>query len=580
MKQAILSILILALTACSGGDEGNGKTSDGLATDVVQGDAPTLELLQDLSEEIAKECSPNWVIEFFGIEDGMSFETGKTMAMQARIYDSLLGKTVMGETVTFQLVGDGDATLEQATGVTNDQGVAMVTLNTGTDTAVDYEVIAENWCAGAVSISLNSVAPEQGTIIATFTVNDELAGLWDGSGIDAYADNTIPLCGAVDFTSPHGSPIKLPAGTMEVQFEGAFARSSHVVFGIARNQDGSAIGAGCQENVVVMPDQTEEVQVGLVPLSIEPAGQYDFVLTADLYQLLQPVWVDPGVALLEVVEASDETIAGHVIADVAMYLPDEIPECWEAAQQNIKDSVTTGMGGLPEEVVWLAANAGTYLEEGLTETKLSGILKVDKTDEMGKYAASVDYSELSLAFAGACEGAVCPESTYQKEVFGSSDIDLELAQDEFELLTDGFDGLEIPIVTLSLQPGKVALFAFLSGLVAAQGYPERTAEMFAGMYSCSTMMASLSPQTTLCFNKPPSFLIDSCETAVSNLKLAFYDKVAPMAAPQELVGAGGGLSVDSDGDLKADKLEGEVLGDLMHEGADIGSFIFPFVATR
>jgi len=580
MKRITL-ISVLFVLACGGGG-GADTPPDSTGGEGVVDDLKPAEVVQDSGEDAGEDCPENWVLEFFAIEEGMSFETEKTITVQVRIYDSLLAVAVVGQKVSFSMEGGGDAKLGQAEAATNDQGIASVELDTGTMEGVEYTVTASNVCAGSVSLGLHSIAPEQGAIFATFTVSEELSLMWGELSIEAYANNTIPLCGAVDFTSPPGTPIKLPDGQMSVEFANALARSAYLVFGLARNADGLAVGAGCQEGVVVMPEQTTEVEVTLVPLSLDPTGKFDMTLQADLAGVLQPIWIDAGAALNDVVMNSPTTIGDSIMEHLETVLPEGIPDCGEEdVEEAVRNSVEAGLAGYPpDDIGWLGDQADGFLQEMLSNVVFQGTLMVEEGAETGRFNAEWAYEKIVFEGDLPCFDQGCADSLeFSMDEFGLGDVALVLDKELFELQADGFDGLVIPEFQPQIVPGKVMLFAFVNVMLPAVGASNKMTELFDSMYDCGQLLSKVSPQVTVCINNPAA-LSDGCNLGVAGLKTLFYEQVAVMTGEQSIWFAGAAASTDEDGDLVADSLEGELGGEYENAGNSVAAFTFPFSAER
>jgi hypothetical protein len=76
---------------------------------------------------------------------------------------------VGGEKVEFSLAGTGDASFGQASATTDaGTGVASVELDMGTSLGVSYTLTAKSRCMDPMTITLISVAPEQGTLISPY----------------------------------------------------------------------------------------------------------------------------------------------------------------------------------------------------------------------------------------------------------------------------------------------------------------------------------------------------------------------------------------------------------------------------
>lgn len=581
----ILTVCAALVFSCGGGS--NGTTDTGGAADLT-GDGAGLDTGRDqppmdLIEDAGEECNDHWVLEFFGVADGMPIETGETMIIQARIYNSVLGEAVHGAKVTFSLAGDGDAGLVEEAALTNDSGIAMVHLDTGTTLDVTYTLTASNSCTGEVSVTLPTVAPEQGTFVVTYEISAALGGLWDDLDIEAYASNSIPLCGAVDYTAPGSAPVHLPADQPAVELPNVMANSAYVVFGIARNVQGKAVGGGCRDMVSVQPGRTEEVAIVLEPLALDPTGLFHLELKADLSSVLEPLWKDAGAVVDTLIAGSADAITQRAIDDILVWFPEGMPECGEVdIAQELADSVAAGLTDFPPgDVTWLKTNTNEMLVTLLSDVLLGGKLMVEKGGSLGVFQAVLTFEKLSYTGQIPCPQDDCSETVvFTPEQFNLGDVHLDLDQQALEFTAQGFDKLTLTPLDFPVEPGKLALFAFANIVLEQVGASNQLEKFFAGLFSCSTLMSQVSPQTIVCINKPQTFLIESCQAAVNDLDGLFYAELGALLAEQVLQAQGTFDSVDDDGDLVSDHIKGQLTGDYLNQNEKVATFSFPLQADR
>ncbi len=360
LGRVVLGLVGVVLIGCGGGD-GDKSSGDDVVADGL-GEVATVDVQEP--EEIAPQCpSSSWVMEFFGINDGMTIETGETMLLQARIFDSVLGETVEGAEVSFTLSGDGNAELLETTALTSELGVAAVSFSTGSDLGVVYTVEASSPCTDDQSVTLSTVAPEQGSFMITYSLSTELTETWEQLTVVAYADNTVPLCGAVDYTKPGSQGVELPAGESTIEFTQIQANAAYVVFGVAYNPEGVPVGGGCTEGVSVLPDMTTDTDVAIESLAMNPAGGYDLTVQVAAKELMAMQWLDAGAVIEQLIDESGQTIGKKVIDDILIFFPDGPPDCGEFdALADIQASIDAGLENLDSaNIDWLAANADQWL---------------------------------------------------------------------------------------------------------------------------------------------------------------------------------------------------------------------------
>jgi len=550
----------------------DGTTVDGIGETTVA---------EDLFES-GPSCSESLVLEFFGIEDGMGLESGATHLVQARVYDSVMAVPVAGLPVTFELAGDGDASLAATVAVTDDQGVAGVELLTGSKQGAQYALSISNPCTGKIGITLHTVAPEQGTVIVHFQISPELAALFPNVSLEVYSSFVLQLCAAVDYNAPPGAAVKLPAGTLDVELPDVKANAATVVFGVAKDPAGKTVGGGCVDKVMVLPDKSVEITITVEPLALKPAGAYSAELSLDVVATVGDHWVDAGEALAGVVAGAPAAIGAKVNEDLAVWFPEGFPaECADAPEQ-IQALVDAGLAGVDTKVVdWLAQETDAMLKALLADVSVSGKLMVEPGNLPQDYELQLTCEMLAFSGKAVCRTAGCGVGTdVLPEQFSTGDVKLALGQHSLTLQTAGFDTLTFPLLDLEVEPGKLMLFAFTHVVLPAAGQSMNIDDLFGAMYDCDKVFSGMTPQLVACLNKPPTQLAESCDAAVAAMKLSFYDKFGPLTGKQVVKVSGKGQSFDDDADLTANRLEGTLAGTWASNAVEAGAATLELSATQ
>ncbi len=415
-------VLVLALGACgsSGGDDPSDNDtqsrSDVTGSDIQAQDVPKVDQVEE--DEVQKECSPNLVIEFFGIQDGQTLDTTKNYPIQARIYNTQTQEMVQGETITFVAEGDGDGSFTEGEAVTNEYGVATVEFVAGETVDATYTLTAGNWCAGDVSIQVSTVPPEQGSITINVAVDADLTAKWPDLKLTVYLNNTIPMCGAFDYTKPTGASKQLSNGATFVEFPDAMANTGYVAAVVALNKQGLPVGGGCTESVMVLPDKAIEVDVQVGALSLNPVGNYEVTIHADMTSLLSNDWVDAGSTFQTLFEDAGNVIGQKIIDDLLIYFPEGFPEECGDVSAEIKGSIIIGLGTSypPAEMDSVGAGGNALLEQLLSDVTLTGTMDVQKQNDGPNWNASLHIQ--SIAFKGPLPCDTCDELlTFTADVF-------------------------------------------------------------------------------------------------------------------------------------------------------------------
>ncbi len=591
MRRSTLLLVVLSLTTllgCGGGDSGSQKDavvdpsdqSSDAANDVAPG---------DVQEDLLPPCSGSWVLEFFGVEDNMTVETGRTYPIQARMYDSATLQFVAGEPVTLELVGEGDAQLTTDQAVTDANGSVEIGLQTGSVENATYTIHVSHRCADKISLNLTTIAPEKGTFVITVEISPELQALASDLDVTLYLDNTIPYCGAFDFTKPTGVAVAVPAGQSVVEFKDALSSSTYLISAVGIDTKGLPIGGGCTEGVFVLKDRTEEVTVTLFPLDLNPVGNYDGTLTGDVFSLIPEPLRDPGKELHDLLKNSPDTIAQHILDDLAPYFPEGLPTtCNENPvdiPKEIKDSIAMGLGQNfpPAPFPAIRDDSAALLQAMLGDVNFTVTFTV-QPKQGTEYPAKLHITQIQLAGDLPC-GNDCKELlTIPFDAFTGGEVVFEWEDVESTLTTSNLEQWALPEYQVSLRPGKLFLLAFVHTVLPAYGLTDSIQDLLGPLYNCTSLVSGISFVTTTCLNKNVQFFVDSCAQAVADIRLEFYDRFGGLLAEQMLEGVFSGTMNDPNNDLKAESLDGGFSGSFILETGGVpasqGTFDWDFTAAK
>jgi hypothetical protein len=572
--------VLLVFTRCSGGGTGSDDTGDKPDLTIQEMAGDDAMLVETVQEVEKPSCSDNLVIEVFGLLDGIVLETGKEYTVQARIFDSVLKKEVTGETVTFSLVGSGDAKLLQNSAVTNEFGVAAVQLATGDTSGVDYTLNVANDCAGAASLAFETGDPEQGDLVVKLSLSQEVVDLGETLELEVYVDQYSTLCAAADFADPKGAMTPVPQGTMTVTIPDVLAGPSYIVVVIGADPQGLHIAAGCEEAVNILPEKTTETNVELFPIAVAPQGHYDIMVPVLFKQLLQGKWQDPAPILQQMTEQLAADISAAINEDLLPWYDDGIPEECPDALAQIEDDVAAALSQLPPEgVTQMAGESNAMLEQLLDSVTVTGQLELVLANEAGVYNATLDV--LGAAFSG---GPSCaPDcTTFTQDFFDLGEVHLQVEQSLFDITAEGADGIQIAPFQWTLSPGRFLLYAFVNVVMPEYGFEKGVDHLFQSLVDCEELVKAIDETTVAClkFHAAQIDMQKSCEDVMKGLHTQFYQQFAGLTAPQHLQTFGSGTLLDDDGDMKADGLQGSLTGDYLHDGITAGAFQFPLTGEK
>lgn len=584
--QMLMVTLLSLLPMCGGDDAGKDVTApDPDSIGDVSTDVPG----QDVVEDTLPPCSGSWVLEFFGVEEGMTVETGRTYPIQARLYDQATLQFIQGEPLEFELVGEGDAQLVATQAVTDANGSVEIGLQTGTQANVGYTIKVSHRCATAISLSLSTIEPDKGTFVITVEQTPELQALNSNLTVTLYLDNTIPYCAAFDYTKPTGIPVAVPAGQTVIEYKEALASSAYLVTGVAVDNKGLPVGGGCTEGVFVLKDRTEEVTVTLEPLDLNPVGNYDATLSGNVHILIPETLRDPGKELYDLLDNSAETIATHILDDLAPFFPDGIPTvCNENPvdiPKEIRDSITLGLGQdfPPAPFPAIRDDSAALMADLLGDVEFTITFTVQPKQGEG-YPAKLHITQIQLGGALPC-GTECAQLlTIPFDAFTGGEVVFEWEDVESTLTTSNLTQWALPEYQVSLRAGKLFMLAFVHTVLPAYGLSDSIEKLLKPLYNCTSLVSGISFVTTTCLNKNLQFFVDSCNQAINDIRLQFYTVFGGLLAEQMLEGVFSGTMNDPNNDLKAESLEGTFKGDFVLETGGTptsqATFEWPFAADK
>jgi hypothetical protein len=517
-------------------------------------------------------CGDNWSWEFFGIQTGTSLKVGQTYPIQVRMFNLATGEMVGGEKVEFSLAGTGDASFGQASATTDaGTGVASVELDMGTSLGVSYTLTAKSRCMDPMTITLISVAPEQGTLIVTVQVAEEVTSAWPSLTYQMFLDNTIPMCGAYNLKNPTGLPFPVPVQTMEVEIDDALANVGYVVAVVAYNPEGLPVGGGCTQDIVVLPGKTVSLTVTVLPLSLNPVGQYLVDVELDVEAILGGMWRDVGQPWAELFQKAGGLIADKVMEDILLFFPDGIPEACGNVDLELRTGILIALGaGYPPAVVTeMVGEANARMKQLLESVTFKATLDIQETAVPGEYAGKLAVQAIEF-----------PGVTFANEVFNVGEVKLELADTDFVAGTEGFDKLVFQMETWPVRPGKLFLYAFLNAVMPAYELPASVKDYAVSLFVCQSLMSQVSFATITCLNRSLQSLVDSCNTASGNLWIHFYDLFPELKKPQVLQVDATLTMLDDSANLAADRLQGEFSATLIHDGTALNEVILSVQGAR
>lgn len=579
--------LVSLLPMCGGGGDSG---TDGTAPDPDAATDTTAEVSEkDLVEDALPPCSGSWVLEFFGVEQGMTVETGRTYPIQARMYDQATLQFVQGEPLEFELVGEGDAKLGTTQASTDANGSVEISLQTGTQAGVSYSITVSHRCAMEISLSLSTIEPDKGTFVITVEQTPELQALGSDLTVTLYLDNTIPYCAAFDYTKPTGIPVAVPSGQTAIEYTEALASSAYLITGVAVDHKGLPLGGGCTEGVFVLKDATEEVTVTLEPLDLNPVGSYDATLSGNVHSLIPETLRDPGRELYDLLDNSAETIATHILDDLAPFFPEGIPTvCNENPVDiptEIRDSISLGLGQNfpPAPFPAIRDDSAALMADLLGDVEFTMTFTVQPKQGEG-YPAKLHVTQIQLGGALPC-GTDCAQLlTIPFDAFKGGEVVFEWEDVESSLTTSDLTQWALPEYQVSLRAGKLFMLTFVRTVLPAYGLSDSIEELLKPLYNCTSLVSGISFQTTTCLNKNVQFFVDSCNQAINDIRLQFYTAFGGLLAEQMLEGVFSGTMNDPNNDLKAESMEGTFKGNFVLETGGTptsqATFEWPFAADK
>ena len=353
----------------------------------------------------------------------------------------------------------------------------------------------------------------------------------------------------------------------------ALANVGYLVAVVAYNLQGLPVGGGCIQEIMVMPGKTVELTVHVLPLSLNPVGQYLVDVVLDVEAILGPLWQDVGQHWAGLFQDAVNVISTRVVDDLQLFFPEGFPEACGDVALEIRTGMTIALGaGYPPAVVTqMAGGADTLMRQLLSSVVFMGTLDVQETGVPGEFAGKLSVQALEFQGPAPCALPECADLlSFVNEAFNLGEVKLELADTTFVAGTQGFDKLVFTLDVWPVRPGKLFLYAFLNTVMPAYDLPTSVRDYTISLFVCQSLMSLVSPDTITCLNKSLQSFVASCNAAVGNLWIQYYDGFPELIKPQYLSVEASLSMLDDNADLVTDRVQGTFTGTLVHDGVNHG----------
>jgi|GEM_PF-5729459 len=286
---ALGSLLLLA--ACGGGSDGTGgddtrggdAAEDG-AVDTPAPDAPDDAAADEASDEML-------VIEFVSPGDVTAIEQ-HVYPIQVRAYLAPSYAFAAGLAIDFALTGGGDASLDAAQVVTDENGMAEVSFSSGSSVGTTYTLTASAAGAEPISQDITIIGLAAGAAVVTPALHFTPTG---GESLTLWFVPGTYVCGQtgpVDKPTDTYKEVQVTDLVTPLTVEGLPEAPRWAVVALIVKADGNPLAGGCVDDFAILAAaEPTPVTLDLALLDLNATATYAFTATTSLAP-----WVDPALA--------------------------------------------------------------------------------------------------------------------------------------------------------------------------------------------------------------------------------------------------------------------------------------------
>lgn len=282
---------VLLVAACGGGSDGNGGTdTQGGDTAVdTPSDTPGPDAPGDVAGDEA--TGETLVIEFVSPGDVTAIEQ-HVYPIQVRAYTTPSYAFAAGLAIDFALAGEGDASLDVAQAITDENGMAEVAFSAGTGVGTTYTLTASVAGASPISQDITVIGLAAGAVALTPALHFTPAG---GETLTLWFVPGTYVCGQ---TGPTDKPadtfkeIQVTDLVTPLTVEGLPEAPRWAVVALIVKADGLPLAGGCVDDFPILAAaEPTPVTLDLALLDLNATATYAFTATTSLAP-----WIDPALA--------------------------------------------------------------------------------------------------------------------------------------------------------------------------------------------------------------------------------------------------------------------------------------------
>lgn len=581
----ISTLLVISLAACGSSGSDSGADVTGPGPDVVTGqDTPGPD---DIATGVDTPAPSGLVLELFGQAPEQNTLPQQNLDIVFRLYDPTTGALIEGETVdvTLEVVtppstGTADATLSAASAVTDVDGLAEVTLSTGTATGVVYRVVGTTrGAADPATVRVTVGEVPTGTLDITFNYEGDNPP----QDVEVLLLNQVYVCDSFNPGAPPASPVfrlDVPLADGGVVLPEVTQSEFWVVLLVGTDAAGSVVAGGCRADVRVDADDTTEITVAMGPVGLHLPGVYAITATfdlsnagpsdaGDLASTLTTLLDDPQATL----EAALKARITERIEDTATGDPTECVTTWEGA---VGAAIATAT---PASAGWLGPFQAIQadLDAALGSVSIAGEMEVTSAEGPDTYEGELTWTSMALTFRS-------ESLSWSVETMGSFvyPIRLPVDPDAMAMHVDGYDDLVVDSLEMTLEPGRIAGALVTQYIMdGAPGAPASLNDVSYDFFGCSDIWGALSAEATECllrYQIPTRDFVEECEILVAaHMEPASTILLDWVVRADVASFTGTAKLYDDDQNLGTDRVEdgalsGNVTGDEVDLGTATGTF--------
>lgn len=410
--------------------------------------------------------------DYFLVANGAtnySVDVGKQIKLGVYLYSKSTGAPVISQTIEYEIVqGQESGQLAAKRNSTGDDGLSEMTFQ-ARDVAGAVKVKASHPLANDIVFDVSVLAASTSDIrVNLVNTNPTILGLKDVDvrlypGVGYSCNEFLPL-------RQQTEPLELkqvPTVSQEVNFGGLNPNKKYIVTAIARGQEyGQLAASGCVEDIRLSPDETTEVEIGLVLIPLNPVGRYEATSYWDFSQAVADsgpigatilrvlnIFQNPGQAIYdEIINLINYAVGGIISGAIDTFL--DVTNL----DQQFKDLINNAIEN--NDALRRVRDAGRDVRDVIANLQVTSLLNIGKVNSSYEFSGTDNWLGVTVYWRWNCPENAPPEcGAIPLLVDGAGDVaDLGVLSSQWDGRVVAYDELQIDQHPLTLRYGRLIIY--------------------------------------------------------------------------------------------------------------------------